>query len=282
MKAATLGNTTRTVGKLFFGLVLLLLAVAAGFGGTALIVYHQLGGSRPAEARVAERAKPERKEAVRPAPPTTASAEDPSRTRPVSATASDVPTYTYADNNGGQPSAPARRSPSAAGVPAPLPASASSADDSAANNLSDPESHYIVDSRTGRVVGIDGSVGARREAEEEQRRLDAAPRAVAVQTPAPEVRVASPVMDEGQPVYHDAPPTNVSVPPGSQYVPVRRAVPVAANDMPAEPNRFNVAEYLAGDRSAPRAQPVYPAGTRTARAVHVFRLPDGTQALVTD
>ena len=160
----------------------------------------------------------------------------------------------------------------------------SPAEPSAADNLNDPESHYIVDSNTGSVIGIDGTAGAKREAEEEQRRLDAAPRAVAVQTPVPEVRVASAVTEEGQPVYHDMAPVSVGVAPGSQYVLVRRAVPVVTTDAAAEPHSFNVAEYLANDqdRSVPRAQPVYPSNARVARTAQTFRLPDGTRVSVSN
>ena len=275
MKPAIFRSATRTVGKMFFGLLLLVLAVAAGFGGTALIVYHQLGGSRPAEARVAQRARSERKEAVRPVT-AVAGNDNTSQTRPVAAIPSDVPAYTYADNNNGQPSLPDKRQKPVANVPAAL--NTPTVEPATTDNLNDPESHYIVDSRTGRVIGIDGTAGAQREAAEEQRRLDAAPRAVAVQTPEPEVRVASAVTEAGQPVYHDAAPANTSVSPGSQYIPVRRAMPVTA-DVATEPNRFNVAEYLADDQNRPalRTQPVYPASTRVARAARTFRLPDGTQ-----
>ena len=284
MKAATLGNATRTVGKMFFGLVLLALAVAAGFGGTAVLVYHQLGSSRPVDARVADRARMERKESSRPSLPAVGKTEDQAQPRRVAATAAALPVYTYADNNGGQPSAPAKRQKPAANVPAALEAPARpDAEPSTGSNLNDPESHYIVDSRTGRVIGIDGTEGARREAAEEQRRLEAAPRAVAVQTPVPEVRVASPVTEYGQPVYHGAQPASDEA-SGSQGVPVRRAMPVSTYDAAAEPRSFNVAEYLANDRNRPafRAQPVNSVGTRTARTTHVFRLPDGTQAYVAD
>lgn len=270
---------------MFFGLVLLVLAVGAGFGGTALIVYHQLGSSRPPETRTADRVHTERKEPARPTQPVAESSDGLSQTRRVAATSTDVPTYTYADNSAGQPSLPSKRQKPSANIPAALETPAvPDPDPTATAGLNDPESHYIVDARTGRVVGIDGTAGARREAEEEQRRLDAAPRAIAVQTPPPEVRVASAVMEDGQPVYHDSQPLSVN-PPGSQYIPVRKAMPVTADgDASDRARNFNVAAYLADDRnrSVPRAQPVYPAGTRTARTTHVFRLPDGTQALVSD
>ena len=280
MKPATLGNVTRTAGKLFFGLILLVLAVAAGFGGTALIVYHQLGSSRPTEARFVERARPERKEAVRPATPAVENANASSQTRRVTATAADVPAYTYADNNNGQPSLLAKRQDPTVNVPAALDTPRVGSLTSSSPN--DPESQYIVDSRTGRVIGIDGSAGARREAEEEQHRLDAAPRAVAVQTPVPEVRVASAVMEEGQPIYHDAAPAATDVPMGSQYVPVRRAMPVNAVEPATEARGFNVAEYLANDQDHSSFQSPYSTGVHPARTTRVFRLPNGTQAVVTD
>ena len=155
MKPATLGIATRTAGKFFLGLILLVLAVTAGFGGTALIVYHQLGSSRPAEPRVAERARPERKEVIRPATSASENADTSSQTRRVTAIDSDAPTYTYADNNSGQPSLPAKRQKPVANVPAALDTSVAEAP--ASGNLNDPESQYIVDSRTGRVIGIDGT-----------------------------------------------------------------------------------------------------------------------------
>ena len=284
MKAARLGNATRTVGKIFFGLALLLLAVGLGFGGTALVVYHQLGGSRPADQRMAERARPDRKEAPRPAPVAAGTVTDDAQPRRVAATMADASSYTFADNTGGQPSAPVKRQkPAAASVPGALATPAQSDEEPAANSSNDPESHYIVDSRTGCVIGIDGSAGARREAEEEQRLLNAAPRAVAVQTPPPEVRVASAVTDAGQPIYHDVPSANITQ-LGSENVPVRRAMPATPDFTEANPRGFNVADYLADDRNRPalRAQSVNAPGVRTARAAHVFRLPDGTQAVVTD
>lgn len=263
---------------MFFGLALLVLAVAAGFGGTAVLVYHQLGSNRP----VADRVRIERKDTARPSLPAVVKTEDQVQPRRVAATAADLPAYTYADNNGGQPSAPVKRQKPSANVPAALETpTQTDAARSLANSLNDPESHYIVDSRTGRVIGIDGTEGARREAVEEQQRLEAAPRAVAVQTPPPEVRVAAPVMEYGQPIYHDAQSASVET-SGSQYVPVRRAMPVSASD--TESRGFNVAEYLASDRNRPafRAQPVNSVGSRTARTTHVFRLPDGSQAYVAD
>ena len=285
MKPATLGNTTRTLGKVFFGFVLLALAIAAGFGGTALIVYHQLGGSRAVDVRVADRTKVERKEPLRLAPPISEGATERPQPRRVAVTASDASSYRYADNMDGQITSTAKRQRPVSNVPAALevPARAGS-EPPASENLNDPESRYIVDSRTGKVIGIDGTVGARHEAEEEQRRIDAAPRAIAIQTPVPEVRVASAVVEDGQPVYHEAQPSYGSV-GDPQYVPVRRAVPVTNEGSMENPRGFNVAEYLASDRRRPvlRAQPVNSAGTRTVvRATHVFRLPDGTQATVAD
>ncbi len=210
---------------------------------------------------------------------------DDAQPRRVAATAADASSYTFADNNGGQPTLPAKRQkPTASSVPAALATPVQTNEEpAAANSLNDPESHYIVDSRTGRVIGIDGTVGARHEAEEEQRLLNAAPRAVAVQTPPPEVRVASAVLDAGQPVYQDAPPASASQ-LGSQPVPVRRALPANSDVTETNPRGFNVAAYLADDHNRPslRAQPVNAPGVRTARAAHVFRLPDGTQAVVTD
>ncbi len=265
MKSAIpLGSATRTVGKLFFALTLLVVAVAAGFGGTALIVYRSLdSGHAQASRNVAER------KAVNPSPDKSSAAKKDEGVRPVAASHSDQPSYTYADNNGGQPSTPARRVRPGASVPAPLEDTAPAASvPNPSIGLNDPESQYIVDSRTGRVVGIDGSAGARRE--EEKRLLDAAPRAVAVQTPPPEVRVASAVVEDGQGVIPAA--------SGTQYLSVRRALPVTADAANAGPRNFNVAEYMAGGQARPvmRAQPV------SAKAVRVFRLSDGSQIVAAD
>ena len=88
----------------------------------------------------------------------------------------------------------------------------------------------------------------------------------------PEVRVASAVTEEGQSVYHNAVPANVGALQSSQYVPIRRAVPVNVGTM-TEPHSFNVAEYLANDQDRPAFQP---------RTTRVYRLPNGTQEAVTN
>ena len=113
---AVLATATRTVGKLFFALALLLVAIAVGFGGTALFVYHQFGdvhypAAQPARGTVADRRTASR-------PPQNA-ADEGSRTRRVAASSSDQSQYTYADNNSGQPSVPAKRSRPTTTVPAP-------------------------------------------------------------------------------------------------------------------------------------------------------------------
>ena len=274
---AKLGSATRAVGKLFFGLLLLVVAVAAGFGGTALFVYHHLeGGRAPASRNLVERKgsapNQDKVQIVK---------KEDNGTRPVAAVSSDQPSYTYADNNAGQPSTPSKRVRSVASVPAALENVAPQVGNSdPVAGLNDPESHYITDARTGRVVGIDGSAGARREEEEEQRRIQEAPRAVAVQTPVPEIRVASAVVEDGLPVYRDGqslPATGA----GAQYLPVRRALPVTADTTSVEPRNFNVAEYLAEAQPRPvlRAQPVGMEGTRDSRTTRVYRLSDGSRVV---
>ncbi len=274
-----LENTTRTVGKVFLALTLLLIAVVVGFGGTALFVYHQFGDvRRPVQPMHTVERRPL-------APPAQSTADQGSGLRRVTNVPSDQSAYTYADNNGGQPTAPGKRAHPTSAVPAPLAAPTQGSDvPSAPASLNDPESHYIVDSRTGRVIGIDGSAGARREAEEEniQQRL-MPPRAVAVQTPPPEVRVASPVLADGQPVYHGAAvaPTSAA---GSQYLPVRRALPVAPSETNVPERVFNAGEYMANDQDRPvlRTQAVVPAGARVVKTVRVYRLPDGSQTVAAD
>ena len=270
---AALGKTTRTVGKLFFALTLLCLAVAVGFGGTALFVYHQFGDVRrsaaPAHSTVADHGL-----AAQPAQRTAGEKLQP---RQVVALPSDQPQYTYADNNGGQPTSPAKRAHPTIVVPAPLEKSSEFSD--ASGPLNDPESQYIVDSRTGRVIGIDGSAGARREEEQDRLQQFSTPsRAVAVQTPPPEVRVASPVLADGQPVYHgDTVP--VANPAGSQYLPVRKALPVTSAESNSAVRTFNAGEYMMNDEDRPvlRAQAVVPSDTRVVKTARVYRLPDGSQ-----
>ena len=268
---ATLEKTTRTVGKVFLALMLLVLAVTVGFGGTALFVYYQFGDSRhpatPARGTVAARRSPV--QSVR-------GTDQSSSIRRVANVPAEPSAYTYADNQGGQPTTPGGRAHPADAVPAPLNPAVLSGDHS--SQLSDPESHYIVDARTGRVVGIDGSAGAQREAEQESlQKASTPPRAVAVQTPPPEVRVASPVMADGRPVYHGeiVAPAN---PANTQYLPVRKALPVAPAETPAGVRAFNAGEYMMNDQNRPvlRAQAVIPAGARTMR---VYRLPDGSQTV---
>ena len=273
-----LGNTTRTVGKMFFALMLLLIAVAVGFGGTALFVYHQFGEARhpsqPARNVVVDRRLPVQGVARR-------SPE----LRRVASLSSDQPAYTYADNNDGQPTTPGQRAHLTSTVPAPLEAAAQANDPSDAPvRLNDPESHLILDPRTGRVIGIDGSAGARREAQEENLQVPPAPsRVVAVQTPPPEVRVASPVLADGIPVYHGTavPPTNVA---SSQYVPVRKALPVATDEVGTPGRVFNAGEYMLNDQDRPvlRAQAVVPAGARVVKTVRVYRLQDGSQTVAAE
>ncbi len=279
---AAIGKATRTLGKLFFALMLLLIAVAVGFGGTALFVYHQFSNGRPAADRTAQGAPAERRTTARSSQD---AASDSSQTRRVAAMPSDQSQYTYADNSGGRPSAPARKQTSVTNVPAPLVTADQSTDSAeAAARLNDPESHYIVDARTGRVVGIDGTAGARREAEEERlQQSNEPPRAIVTQTPPPEVRVASPVIEDGRPVYRGAQVPSVNA-TASQFPPVRRALPVTPDESGSTPHVFNAAEYMVSDQERPvlRAQAVVPPGARVVKTVRVYRLPDGSQTVAAD
>ena len=153
----------------------------------------------------------------------------------IAAEPSDQPHYSYADY---RPSAPAATT---VAIPAPLAPTVEEAApviDNHSPRLTDPGSRFIVDQTTGRVVGIDGTVGAMAEARQ--------------QPPArtPEVRAALPV---------DASPA-FGLPPGKPdlYPAVRRAVPVAEDveDAPA-PQGFNAASEIADDsRPVLRAQAV--------------------------
>ena len=278
---AAFGNTARTVGKLLFALVLLLIAVAAGFGGTALFVYHQFGdahhSTRPARSLAADHPPLVQ--------PSQGAGDQGSQVRRVASLPSDESAYTYADNQGGQPTTLGRRARPTSTVPAPLEAASQTSDSPTARvRLDDPESHYIVDAHTGRVIGIDGSAGARREAEEENSpQRSAPPRAVAVQTPPPEVRVASPVLDGGVPVYHRsvvAPMSKVD----PQYLPIRKALPVTPAETDPSSQIFNAGEYMMNgqDRPVLRAQAVVPSGTRAMKTVRIYHLPDGSQMVAAE
>ena len=281
---SVLGKATRTAGKLFFALTLLFVAVAIGFGGTALFVYHQFGDSRQSSAQSAHGTVADHRPAVR---PTQSAAEEGSPSaRLVAALPSDQPQYTYADNNGGQPTVPAKRSRLPAAVPAPLDPSTQGVDATdEPGRLNDPESHYIVDSRTGRVVGIDGSEGARREEEREGlQQAELPPQAIAVQTPPPEVRVAAPVLADGQPVIH-----GVAVAlrrygldrSTCRYAERCRWAPMRTTTAPHE---FNAGEYMMNDQERPvlRAQAVVPPGARVVKTVRIYRLPDGSQTVAAE
>ena len=275
---AIFGKTIRTVGKLFFALTLLCLAVAVGFGGTALFVYHQFGDVRRS-APAARNTVADHGVAAQSVQRTAGEKLQP---RQVAALPSDQPQYTYADNEGGQPTSPAKRARPATAVPVPLERSSDAPD--APAPLNDPESHYIVDSHTGRVVGIDGSAGARREEEQDRlQQFSTPPRAVAVQPPPPEVRVASPVLADGQPVYHGSavPATD---PANSPYLPVRKALPVTPDENSSGVRTFNAGEYMMNDEDRPvlRAQAVVPSGARVVKTLRVYRLPDGSQTVAAD
>ena len=122
------------------------------------------------------------------------------------------------------------------------------------NGLTDPGSRFITDPNTGRVIGVDGRVGAAMEVrraqavrwEQQNNRIN---------IPAPEVRVASPVMQDGQPVFDSSRPVHAAIPP-STYLPTRKALPVEAGN---RPNQIGFDADAAGsDDPAPtrRAVPI--------------------------
>ena len=282
------GKTT----LLFTALALATVMVSAAGGGAAFMLYHEFSATpdKP-EASSVRGVRLDR---------LSGSADDRQTdsapmTRPVAAEASDRSDYRFADNTI-LPPAEARRviaawtsNPVVSRVPAPLEPSADTAAVANRPPLNDSGSHYFVDAATGQVVGVDGSVSAAieaRQAEAERQaearriqedkafRVQAVPVEVAVQTP-PEIRVASavqvraalPVNPDDTAVANDAPyvPASNSV----QYVPVRRAQPVAAG------RSFNAASFLASEDNRPvlRAQPVNPT-SRAAGYRHDFQLPD--------
>ena len=269
-------DRTRKSTVFFTALSLAALMVSATVGGAAFMIYHEFstmpGAAQAASARGLQ---------------TVAlanfsdQAETAPMTRRVAAGSSDRSDYQYADNTV-LPPAEARRviaawtsNPLLPRVPAPL----AKADDIVASNaagendrppLTDAGSHYIVSQQTGQVIGVDGSAGAAVEA----RRAATLPVAVAVQTPPPEVRVASAVqVRPAIPVNPDELDATATQYPGatdgSQYIPVRPAQPVATG------RSFDAASYLANQDNVPvaRAQAVNP----TSRAMGYrqdFRLPD--------
>ena len=256
--SALLQNATRAVGKMALAVLFLVVAVGVGFGGTALLVFHEFSTGHAATARSSS-AGTERNGSAKIGHMESSVAP---ALRQIAALPSDISHYTYADNRDGQPSVPPKRQRTSSMIPRPLEPEIASEPPVAAKLLNDPESRYIVDPQSGRVIGIDGSAGAAREQAEE---ITNAPEAIAVQTPPPEVRTASPVIEDGRPVYHLAEPRTVSA-PGSQYVPIRKAIAVTDDETEAvaAPRTFNVGEYLAAndDRPVLRAQPVVPADAR--------------------
>ena len=253
----------------FTALALATLMVSATVGGAAFMIYHEFSAI-PDGAQVVR--GPQTTRLVKASAP----AETGSMTRRVAAEASDRSDYQYADNTV-LPPAEARRviaawtsNPVLPRVPAPLAKSDDSepADTADRPPLTDSGSHYIVSQRTGQVIGVDGSAGAAIEA----RQAQAVP--VAVQTPPPEVRVASAVpvraalpVNPDEVVASDVQSSVVTN--GAQYVPVRRAQPVTAG------RSFDAASYLAAQDNVPvaRAQAVNPT-SRAAGYRHDFRLPD--------
>ena len=254
----------------FTALALAALMVSATVGGAAFIIYHEFS-AMPDTAQTAR------------GPQTTSlaklstQAEMAPMTRRVAAESSDRSDYQYADNTI-LPPAEARRviaawtsNPVLPRVPAPLAKSDNDETTDAGDRppLTDSGSHYIVSQRTGQVIGVDGSAGAAVEA----RQAQAIPVAVAVQMPPPEVRVASAVpIRAALPVSPDevdaSNPQYPAVTDGAQYVPIRRAQPVAAS------RSFDAASYLAQDNvPVARAQAVNPT-SRAAGYRHDFRLPD--------
>ena len=259
----------------FTALALSALMVSATVGGAAFIIYHEFT-AMPDSAQAVVTRLPQTVRLAKSFP----QEQTAPLTRRVAAESSDRSDYQYADNTI-LPPAEARRviaawtsNPLLPRVPAPL----ANSDDVAATDsdsrppLTDVGSHYIVSQRTGQVIGVDGSASAAAEARVER----AIPVAVAVQTPPPEVRVASAVpVRPAIPVNPDDPdavsPQYPAATDGSQYVPVRRAQPVTAG------HSFDAASYLASQDSVPvlRAQAVNPT-SRAAGYRHDFQLPDQT------
>ncbi len=254
--------------NLFFtALAFSALAVSAVGGGAAFMIYHQFS-SMPAGTPVA----------TTPGAQTEHLATVP-MARPAAVQTEDRSDYRRVDNTVLRP-AEARRviaawrsNPVVSTAPPPLTKTADEVSQGTGNRppLTDPDSHYIVSASTGRVIGVDGSAGAAAE----MRRAQAVPVAVAVQTPPPEVRVASAVQVRAAvPVVSGdedtLDPQNSGFTNGVQVVPVRRAQSVATG------RNFNAASYLAAedDRLMSRAQAVVTPASRDNGYRHDFRLPD--------
>ena len=259
----------------FTALALAALMVSATVGGAAFMIYHEFS-AMPGATQTELSRGPQTVRLTRFSEQT----ETAPLTRRVAAESSDHSDYRYADNTV-LPPAEARRvisawtsNPLLPRVPAPLAKSDDiAASDAAGENdrppLTDAGSHYIVSQRTGQVIGVDGSAGAAIEA----RRAQAVPAAVAVQTPPPEVRVASAVQVRAalpvNPNDADTAPQYQDTTEGAQYVPTRRAQPVTAG------RSFDANSYLANQDNVPvaRAQAVN-LTSRVSGYRHDFRLPD--------
>ncbi len=120
--------------------------------------------------------------------------------------------------------------------------------------LNDPDSHYIVDKETGRVIGIDGSAGAAKEVRRAQPVTATFP-AATIRNPVPEVRVASPVLDYGRPVFDDERPVQAAI-PASQFLPTRKALPVEPGDLSEPPAPNSTDGVVDGSLPVRRTRPV--------------------------
>ena len=184
------------------------------------------------------------------------------------ATISDTPRYTYVSYNGGRLQAHLRiNTVLATSVPAPL-APASTDDTTSAQAvgrppLTDSASRYITDAH-GRIIGVDGSAGAEAEARAQHATVARALPVTALV--APEVRVAAPVTQFGQAVYAGGRVMATATPATTNYLPIRKALPVEAEATAPEASSFDVRQELSQDDGRPvmRALPV----ARAVRTAH--------------
>ena len=139
--------------------------------------------------------------------------------------------------------------------------------------LSDPGSHYILN-KDGRVVGVDGTVGA---AQEVRRAQAVQVPSSTIRNPVPEVRVASPVLQYGRPLFEgDQPAQSTGL--HSTYVPARRALPINPGSNPS----FNAAAEVADDGTpVQRALPIY-RDPRLPRDDRSAQFPDNTSVFQRD
>lgn len=274
-KKFSLSGAGRAIWSAFVVLSLVVVASVIGVGGAAMFIYHQMGNSVSV-------AKASPRESVdRTYPKLQAVSSGKAAADWEIAELSDKPRFTYVSYDGGRRRArlrvttvlDSRRADNS--MPPPLTPGESDvmptvSDEGQRPPLAEPASKYIISEHTGRVIGIDGTAGAAMEARQY----------------VPEVRVAAPVLENGRAVFRSGNNRVLSeTPVQTQFMPVRRALPVEPSDrepddvggvVSSPSTSFSVERELADEDDVPvqRALPVNRA-PRPANQGRIFRLPFG-------